>query len=210
MAEWLDFRDGGKLLYDATFYGPAEADALFAWLRANVPWRQQAVHGRPLPRLNAWFSDAGLRYSYSGVSHVGSGWTAELTAIKRRVEEAAGATFNSLLLNLYRDGQDSIGFHTDAEPELGVNPVVATASFGSERKFVLKHKGTKEAVAYQLGHGSLLVMGGTSQHHWLHALPKTDADVGERISLTFRRIVQLFKFARGWFKCPSRARSGAE
>jgi alkylated DNA repair dioxygenase AlkB len=93
------------------------------------------------------------------------------------------------LLNLYRDGQDSIGFHTDAEPELGVNPVVATLSFGSEREFVLKHKATKETIRYKLGSGSLLVMGGASQHHWLHAVPKTDAVVGERIRLTFRRIV---------------------
>jgi alkylated DNA repair dioxygenase AlkB len=188
MAEWLGIRDGGKLLYDAAFFPPAQADALFAWLRANIPWRQESVHGRPLPRLNAWFSDSGLQYSYSGVSHSGAGWLPQLAEIKRRVEEAAGAAFNSLLLNLYRDGRDSIGFHTDAEPELGPDPVVATLSFGSERTFVLKHKVTKETITYRLGPGSLLVMGGTSQHHWLHAVPKTDAAVGERISLTFRRI----------------------
>jgi alkylated DNA repair dioxygenase AlkB len=188
MTEWRDIRDGGKLLYDAAFYTPAEADTLFAWLRANVAWRQEAVHGRPLPRLNAWFSDAGLKYSYSGVSHLGGGWAPEVAEIKRRVEGAAGAAFNSLLLNLYRDGRDSIGFHTDAEPELGPDPVVATLSFGSEREFVLKHKGTKETITHRLGHGSLLVMGGTSQHHWLHSVPKADAVTGERISLTFRRI----------------------
>jgi alkylated DNA repair dioxygenase AlkB len=189
MAEWCDIRDGGKLLYEAAFCAPAEADALLASLRESIPWRQESVHGRPLPRLNAWFSDAGLRYSYSGVSHLGSGWTPELAEIKQRIEAATGAAFNSLLLNRYRDGQDSIGFHTDAEPELGLNPVVATLSFGSEREFVLKHKGTRETKAYRLGHGGLLVMAGTSQHHWLHSLPKTDAPVGERISLTFRLIV---------------------
>ena len=91
-------------------------------------------------------------------------------------------------MNRYRNGQDSIGLHTDAEPELGENPVVATVSFGSERDFVLKHKATKETLTYRVGHGSLLVMGGTSQHHWLHALPKTAEEVGERISLTFRFI----------------------
>jgi alkylated DNA repair dioxygenase AlkB len=112
-----------------------------------------------------------------------------LEEIKRAVEASAGTTFNSLLLNFYRDGKDSIGFHTDAEPELGENPVVATLSFGAVRSFVLKHKATKETLTYRLGHGSLLVMGGTSQHHWLHALPKTDEVVGERISLTFRKIV---------------------
>ena len=188
MTGWQDIRDGGRLLYDAAFFPPAEADTWLAWLRDNVPWRQESVQGRPLPRLNAWFSDADLRYSYSGVSHLGSGWTPELAEIKRRVEATAGVPFNSLLLNRYRDGGDSIGFHTDAERELGPDPVVATLSFGSEREFVLKHKRTKETLTYRLGHGSLLVMGGTSQHHWLHAVPKTELVVGERISLTFRRI----------------------
>jgi alkylated DNA repair dioxygenase AlkB len=190
MNQWQDICDGGKLLYDAALFTLAEADTWFTWLRENVPWRQEAVHGRPLPRLNAWFSDAGLRYSYSGVSHLGAGWPPELLDIKDRVEAAAGVLFNSLLLNRYRDGRDSIGFHTDAEPELGRDPVVATLSFGSERAFVLKHKRTRETITYRLGHGSLLVMGGASQHHWLHAVPKTESAVGERISLTFRRIVE--------------------
>jgi alkylated DNA repair dioxygenase AlkB len=189
MTGWQDIRDGGRLLYDAAFFPPAEADTWLAWLRDNVPWRQESVQGRPLPRLNAWFSDAGLQYSYAGVSHVGSGWTPELAQIKRRVEATARVPFNSLLLNRYRDGRDSIGFHADAEPELGRDPVVATLSFGSERAFVLRHKRTKETITYRLGHGSLLLMGGTSQHHWLHAVPKQESVVGERISLTFRRIV---------------------
>jgi alkylated DNA repair dioxygenase AlkB len=187
VAEWREIRDGGRLLYDPGFCPAAEADALFAWLRGDIAWKQETVRGNPLPRLNAWFADDGLRYSYSGLSHLGSGWLPELAAIKGRVENAAAA-FNSLLLNRYRTGQDSIGFHTDAEPELGENPVVATVSFGSERDFVLKHKATRETLTYRVGHGSLLVMGGTSQHHWLHAIPKTTADVGERISLTFRLI----------------------
>jgi alkylated DNA repair dioxygenase AlkB len=189
MAEWLDIRDGGQLLYDPGFCTPQEADTLFAWLRNEIPWKQETVRGTPLPRLNAWFSDPGLRYRYSGLSHLGTGWLPELEEVKKKVEAASGATFNSLLLNFYRDGKDSIGFHTDAEPELGENPVVATVSFGSVREFVLKHKATKETLKYPLGHGNLLVMGGTSQHHWLHALPKTEDEVGERISLTFRRIV---------------------
>src|SRR5581483_8308088 len=168
------------------FYPPDEADALFTWLRSAISWKQETVHGRPLPRLNAWFADAGLRYSYSGLSHVGSGWLPELAEIKRRVEASSGAAFNSLLLNLYRDGRDSIGYHSDAEPELGKDPVVATLSFGAEREFILRHKKTREVLRYALGPGSLLVMGGCAQHHWLHAVPKTDAAVGQRISLTFR------------------------
>jgi alkylated DNA repair dioxygenase AlkB len=188
MVEWRDIRDGGRLLYDPAFCSPEEADALFAWLRTNVPWKQEAAHGNLLPRLNAWYADAGLMYAYSGLSHVGSGWLLELAEIKRGVEAASGSAFNSLLLNLYRHGQDSIGFHTDAEPELGENPAVATVSFGSERDFVLKHRQSKETLTYRVGHGSLLVMAGTSQHHWLHSVPKTDQPVGERISLTFRLI----------------------
>src|SRR5262245_64244055 len=132
MPEWTAILDGGRLLYEPAFCAPAEADALFAWLRREVPWHQETVRGNPLPRLNAWFADAGLRYSYSGVSHLGAGWLPELADIKAAVERVSGAAFNSLLLNLYRDGQDSIGFHTDAEPELGPHPVVATLSLGSE------------------------------------------------------------------------------
>jgi alkylated DNA repair dioxygenase AlkB len=189
MAEWLDIRDGGRLLYAPDFCTRQEADERFAWLRTEVAWKQETVSGRTLPRLNAWFADEGLEYRYSGLAHRGTGWLPELQEIKLAVEAAAGTSFNSLLLNFYRDGQDSIGFHSDAEPELGENPAVATVSFGSVREFVLKHKKTKETLSYRLGHGSLMVMAGTLQHHWLHALPKTTESVGERISLTFRRIV---------------------
>ncbi|MBN9121041.1 MAG: alpha-ketoglutarate-dependent dioxygenase AlkB [Planctomycetes bacterium] len=189
MAGWLEIRDGGRLLYDLAFCTPDEANALFAWLWSEVPWKQETVRGQPLPRLNAWFADDGLKYAYSGLSHVGTGWLPELEEVKRAVEGAAGTAFNSLLLNFYRDGNDSIGFHSDAEPEPGENPAVATVSFGAVREFVLKHKKTKETLKYRLGHGSLMVMWGTSRHHWLHALPRTEEEVGERISLTFRRLV---------------------
>jgi len=196
MAEWRDTRDGGQLLYDPGFCSPEEADALFAWLRSEIQWRQEMAHGNPLPRLNAWFADDGLRYSYSGLTHLGVGWLPELADIKSEVEAASGTSFNSLLLNRYRNGQDSIGFHTDAEPELGENPVVATLSFGSEREFVLRHRKAKETLTYRVGHGSSLVMGGTSQHHWLHSVPKTEEVVGERISLTFRFIRGSSEVAR--------------
>jgi alkylated DNA repair dioxygenase AlkB len=184
-----DLRDGGTLYYDAAFWSKADADALLAALRRDVPWKQEAGRGRPFPRLTAWFADPGLTYTYSGVTHQATPWTPLLQEIRRRVEEASGASFNSLLANLYRDGRDSIGFHTDAEPELGLNPVVASVSLGAEREFVLKHKATRDAVKLRLAHGSLLVMGGTCQHHWLHGMPKTDETVGERINLTFRKIL---------------------
>jgi alkylated DNA repair dioxygenase AlkB len=185
----IDLRDGGTLYYDEAFFPKNEADALFERLLADTPWKQEAGRGRAFPRLTAWYADPGLRYSYSGVTHHGQGWTPLLEEVKRRVEEASGAVFNSLLVNLYRDGRDSIGFHTDAEPELGLNPVVASVSLGSVRTFVLRHKTTREKRTFPLAHGSLLVMGGTCQHHWLHGVPKTSETVGQRINLTFRKII---------------------
>jgi alkylated DNA repair dioxygenase AlkB len=189
MAQTRRLRDGGTLLYDEAFCDREAADALFACLRRETPWRREVGRGRPFPRLTFWYADPGLRYTYSGVTHHAAEWTPPLSAVRRRVEEASGATFNSLLLNLYRDGRDSIGLHTDAEPELGPNPVVASVSLGAVRQFILKHKATREKLTIPLAHGSLLVMGGTCQHFWLHGIPKTEEEVGERINLTFRRII---------------------
>ena len=189
MAEQRELRDGGTLCYDAAFFERSEADRLLALLREQVPWAQE--HGRlhPFPRLTAWYADAGVDYTYSGVTHRGTGWLPELLAVKRLIEEVSGAAFNSLLLNRYRDGRDSIGFHTDAEPELGQNPVVASVSLGAVRTFILKHIKSGEKLTYPLAHGSLLVMGGTCQHFWLHGVPKTATPVGERNNLTFRNIL---------------------
>ncbi len=190
MADWIDIRDDGKLRYDSCLFASGEADRILAYLLEDISWRQEVVQGFPLPRLNAWYSDPGLRYEYSGVTQEGGMWTERLLQVKERVESFAGTAFNSMLLNRYRDGNDSIGFHTDAEPSLGTNPVVATVSFGDPREFVLRHrKKKKERMSYTLPHGSCLVMAGASQHHWLHGLPKSEQPVGERISLTLRRIV---------------------
>src|SRR5436190_7745713 len=128
MAETIALRDGGVLLYDAAFFPKDEADALLHALRQETPWKQEVGRGRPFPRLTAWYAAAGVTYRYSGVTHVGTGWTPTLLAVKQRIETAAGATFNSVLLNRYRHGQDSIGMHSDDEPELGTNPVVASVS----------------------------------------------------------------------------------
>jgi alkylated DNA repair dioxygenase AlkB len=143
----------------------------------------------PFPRLTAWYADAGLTYRYSGVAHQAIEWTPPLTEIRRRTEEAVGAQFNSVLLNFYRDGSDSIGYHADNEPELGVNPVIASISLGAIRQFVMKHSKSGEKLKFDLAHGSLLVMSGTCQHHWVHGVPKTTALVGARINLTFRNII---------------------
>lgn len=189
MLESTPLCDGGILLYDGTFFPPAEADALYATLLRETAWKQEIGRGRPFPRLTAWYAGAGLEYRYSGVTHVGAGWTPTLLDIKQRIEPVAGATFNSVLLNRYRTGRDSIGMHADDEPELGTNPVIASISLGAVRTFLLRHRKTREKRTLRLAHGSLLVMAGTCQHHWLHGVPKTDEAVGERINLTWRRIL---------------------
>jgi alkylated DNA repair dioxygenase AlkB len=182
--------DGGVLLYHTHFLCRREADGLFAELRALAPWRQEtAGFGRAFPRLTAYFADPGVSYTYSGVTHPALPWPDSLVPLRRKVEEVADAPFNSLLLNCYRNGDDSIGYHTDAEPELGPNPIVPSLSLGATRQFILRHRTTKERLTFDLTHGSLLVMAGTTQHHWRHAVPKTKKPVGERINLTFRNIL---------------------
>lgn len=187
--ETFTLRDGGWIRYWADFFGQAEADRLFEALQRQVAWEQLRSRFGPFPRLTAFAAEPGIAYRYSGVVHEGRGWTATLLEIKRRVEVTAGAEFNGVLLNRYRDGRDSMGRHADAEPELGRNPLVASVSFGAIRLFVLRHKGTRETLRLNPTHGSLLIMGGTIQHHWQHELPKTQEPVGERINLTFRRFV---------------------
>jgi alkylated DNA repair dioxygenase AlkB len=184
----IPLQDDGWLLYDAAFLPRAVAHALFAHLRDTVPWEQSGRPGRLFPRLTAWYAGPELTYSYSGVTHHALPWTPELRAVKARAEAAAGTTWNSLLLNLYRDGRDSIGFHADDEPELGTNPVIGSISLGAERRFVLKHPASGEKREFNLPPGSLLVMGGASQHHWRHGVPKNRKPVGPRINLTFRLV----------------------
>jgi alkylated DNA repair dioxygenase AlkB len=185
-----EVEDGGVLIYYPHFLPKVEAETLFTALRQGIDWKQeQGRFGRPFPRLTALYADVGVTYTYSGVTYPSLPWTAELDAVRCRVEAAAGAPFNSVLLNRYRDGSDSIGWHADDEPELGVNPVVPSISLGAERRFLLRHNESRRKLEYVLKHGSLLVMAGTLQHHWQHSLPKLTVPVGERINLTFRNLL---------------------
>ncbi len=165
----------------------AEADALFATLTRDIPWEQQAIrmYGReiPTPRLTCWFGDA--TYTYSGMKNVAHAWLPELEALRVRLEIATDAQFNSALANLYRDGADGVGWHSDDEPELGAQPVIASISLGSTRDFRLRHQDSGEAVTLPLGHGDLLVMRDESQEAWRHSVPKR-AHAGARLNLTFR------------------------
>ncbi len=165
---------------------------LFQALQNSIPWQQHVikVYGRslPAPRLSAWYGDPGAVYSYSGLRLEPLPWTPDLLEIRSIVEELVTAQFNSALLNLYRDGRDSVGWHSDAEPELGRNPLIASVSLGAIRRFVLQHKKIRQQVVLDLPPGSVLLMSGPTQHYWRHQLPKTRRTVGPRINLTFRLI----------------------
>jgi alkylated DNA repair dioxygenase AlkB len=168
----------------------AEADAsrLFEQLMAVTEWRREiaTVMGRrvAIPRLTAWHGAAG--YVYSGIRMIPAPWNPPLLEIKAVAEACAGQAFNSVLLNLYRDGRDSVSWHADNEPGLGRNPVIASVSLGGVRRFQMKHRARDERLALDLPSGSCLVMAGATQHHWLHQVPKTGRPVGPRINLTFR------------------------
>lgn len=176
--------------YRRGFFGPDEALALFDALRAEIRWERHRVRirGREVdcPRLSGWEGDA--TYAYSGITLRPAPWTARVAAVRRQIEDATGEMFNSVLANLYRDGSDRLGWHADDEPELGPAPVIASASFGAPRRFLLRPKRGGASVPIVLEPGSLLVMRGLTQRHWLHSVPPTRRPVGPRINLTFRRI----------------------
>jgi alkylated DNA repair dioxygenase AlkB len=188
----LELFEGEARLWPGAF-APSEAGSLFDELRGQVRWQQEQVlifgQRRLVPRLVAWHGDAGASYVYSGTEHHPEPWTPALERIRDRVSALTGAGFNAVLLNLYRDGRDGMGWHADDEPELGRNPVIASVSLGATRRFCLRHRRRKGLkLDLPLPHGSLLCMSGATQHHWLHALPKTRLPVAERINLTFRLV----------------------
>jgi alkylated DNA repair dioxygenase AlkB len=171
-------------------FSPAESEQCWADLHRTIEWRQDTIRmfGRtlPLPRLTAWYGDPGAVYTYSHIRMVPLPWTAGLQQIKDRVEAVSQSRFNSVLLNFYRDGKDSMGWHSDDEPELGINPVIASVSFGGSRWFKLRHKTRPDCqTKLELTNGSLLVMAGPTQHHWQHQIPR-QAQAQPRLNLTFR------------------------
>lgn len=189
MIEKIEILDG-TLYHDKEFLPPPLADKLLEYLKTKVNWQQQVTGwGIALPRLTAYFADAGKNYDYSGLTQVAEPWNETLLALKKKIDAVAECEFNSLLLNYYRDGKDSIGWHSDSEKELVPNPIVASLTLGATRDFELKHKkGAKVGrMTIPLTHGSLLVMGPTIQNYWLHAVMKEEGEVGERINLTFRK-----------------------
>ncbi len=172
---------------------PSEADALLSTLRESIEWEAHRIRlfGREhdVPRLSCWIGDPGAAYTYSGTRFTPRPWPAALSGLRARLVAEVGVPFNSVLANLYRDGRDCMGWHSDDEPELGPAPVIASLSLGGERRFVLKHRRDPALRrALVLPHGSLLVMAGQAQRHYRHALPRTTREVAPRLNLTFRCI----------------------
>lgn len=180
----------GELLWLEQLPLGAGNDEVLARLLAETEWRAEAITlwgKRHLqPRLSAWHGDA--RYSYSGLDLEPQPFTPLLLDIKRAVEAVTGHAFNSVLLNYYRNERDSMGMHSDDEAELGPEPAIASVSFGATRTFILRHRQSKQTLKLDLKSGSVLLMRGKTQHHWLHGINKSTRQIGPRINLTFRYI----------------------
>ena len=186
--------DGAELAFAPRWLDTAGADALLATLMAVVPWEVHRIKlfGREVdsPRLSCWIGDPDAHYRYSGTDFAPHPWPAVLDGIRARLAADCGLRFNSVLANRYRDGRDAMGWHSDNERELGAQAVIASLSLGATRRFLLKRRQPGAArVLLDLPHGSLLVMRGDTQRNYRHALPRTARAVGERINLTFRRIL---------------------
>jgi alkylated DNA repair dioxygenase AlkB len=186
---------GADLALWADWLPQAEADALCAELLDAIPWETHVIRmfGREVasPRLSCWIGDAGASYVYSRTRFEPRLWPSALAALRPRLEQACGATFNSVLANLYRDGRDAMGWHSDDEPELGPAPVIASLSLGAPRRFAFRRKSSRgpAVLELELPHGSLLRMGGATQQLYQHALPRTARVLAPRINLTFRQIL---------------------
>jgi alkylated DNA repair dioxygenase AlkB len=182
-----------EIIYYPQFFDKKEADEFFVQLTNTIPWQKDTIRvfGKEYlqPRLTALFGNEGKSYSYSNIKMEPHPWNPLLLKIKSKVERVTKTNFSTVLLNFYRDGKDSNGWHADNEKELGLNPIIASLSFGADRVFQLKHNsiiGLKQNLV--LEHGSLLLMKGSTQHFWKHQIPKTSKQIGSRINLTFRII----------------------
>lgn len=180
------------IAYAPAFLPAAQADALFSDLVHAVPWQQPQlyIHGRqvPTPRLCCWMGDPDAAYRYSNTRFLPEPWIAPVLVLRSAVETMTGTVFNSVLLNYYRDGRDAMGWHSDDEPELGPQPVIASVSIGGVRRFLLRPRAGGKSSGIELAHGSLLLMRGETQKNYQHSLPRTAKAVDGRINLTFRNI----------------------
>lgn len=184
----------GIINYYGKLMGPQQANGYFYSLLNEIQWKNDIaiIFGKRIvtKRKVAWYGEKPFEYTYSNATKLALPWTKELLELKELVQTRTGETFNSCLLNLYHDGSEGMAWHSDGEKDLKKNGAIASLSFGAERKFAFKHKETKEKVSLILENGSLLVMKGTTQTHWLHRLPPTKLINTPRINLTFRTIVE--------------------
>jgi alkylated DNA repair dioxygenase AlkB len=191
--EVISLQDG-EILFMRNFFTPTEAKNYFELLQNNINWKQEEVkfYGKtfPVPRKTAWYGYEGFNYSYSGITCFPEIWTKELLEIKKEIEKfIPSEDFTSVLLNLYNNGNDKMGWHADDEKELGINPTIASVSLGETRRFDIKHKQNPELhYKFELTSGSLLIMRGALQHHWVHQIPAQKKVKEPRINLTFRTI----------------------
>jgi len=184
---------GGITHYHGLVLNKSQCDFFYDHLLNQIPWEndQAIIFGKHYitKRKVAWFGDKEYSYKYSGITKQAHIWTPELLQLKQTIEEVSGATYNSCLLNLYHNGSEGMSWHSDGEKTLLENGAIASVTLGAVRKFSFKHKETKQRVDIILENGSLLVMKGTTQKHWLHQLPPTKKVHTPRINLTFRTIV---------------------
>lgn len=182
----------GIVNYYGHIMATAKADQYLDALLNTIAWKpdEAMIFGKHIftKRKVAWYADAEFSYTYSGITKKALPWTKELKELKKLTEELSGEQYNSCLLNLYHNGDEGMAWHSDGEKDLKKNGAIGSLSFGAERKFAFKHKESKETVSLVLAHGSLLVMKGVTQDHWLHRLPPTKTVNKPRVNLTFRAI----------------------
>lgn len=182
----------GTVNYYGKLLTAQDAEYYLKTLLNTIEWRndEALIFGKRIitKRKVAWYGDKPFEYTYSNTTKLALPWTPELLELKNIVEQTSGQTFNSCLLNLYHNGEEGMAWHSDAEKDLKKNGAIGSMSFGAERKFMFKHKQTKETTGLKLEHGSLLVMKDSTQTHWLHRLPPTTTIITPRVNLTFRTI----------------------
>ena len=189
---WLP--QDGTVNYYGKLLNQSEADFYLNKLLETIEWRndEAIIFGKKIitKRKVAWYGEKPFEYTYSNITKYALSWTKELLELKTIIEKETGETFNSCLLNLYHNGEEGMAWHSDGETDLKKDGAIGSLSFGAERKFSFKHKQTDNKVELILEHGSLLVMKGTTQKHWLHRLPPTKKVMRPRVNLTFRTIIQ--------------------